>query len=126
MNVKTIILNAPNKDHKRILEKMGATEGVIPEREMAGKIARSLRSPSVMDYISLTREYWICEIAPAASFIGKSIAEIQLRKRYNINLPASRGVLMDQITMIPGGDFVVKDSEVSVAIEKEKDIQDLK
>ena len=33
---------------------------------------------------------------------------------------------MDQITMIPGGDFVVKDSEVSVVIGKEKDIQDLK
>ena len=41
-------------------------------------------------------------------------------------MPVSGEVLMDQITMIQGGDFVVKDSEVSVAIGKEKDIQDLK
>jgi trk system potassium uptake protein TrkA len=126
MNVRTIIVKAPNEDHKRILEKVGATEVVIPEREMAGKIARSLISPNVMDYLPLTREYTICEIAPPASFVGKSIAEIQLRKKYNIGLLASRDVLTDQITMIPGGDFVVKDSDILVVIGKEKDIQNLK
>lgn len=126
MNVRTIIVKAPNEDHKRILEKVGATEVVIPEREMAAKIARSLISPNVMDYIPLTREYTICEIAPPASFVGKSIAEIQLRKRYNIGLLASRDVLTDQISMIPGGDFVVKDSDILVVIGKEKDIQNLK
>ena len=82
MKVKTIIVKAPNEDHKRILEKVGATEVVIPEREMAAKIARSLISPNVMDYIPLTHEYTICEIAPPKSFIGRSIADIQLRKRY--------------------------------------------
>jgi len=126
MNVRTIIVKAPNEDHKRILEKVGATEVVIPEREMAAKIARSLISPNVMDYLPLTREYTICEIAPPASFVGKSIAEIQLRKKYNIGLLASRDVLTDQITMIPGGDFVVKDSDILVVIGKEKDIQNLK
>ena len=126
MNVKTIIVKAPNEDHKRILEKVGATEVVIPEREMAAKIARSLISPNVMDYIPLTREYTICEIAPPASFVGRSIAEIQLRKRYNIGLLASRDVLTDQISMIPGGDFVVRDSDILVVIGKEKDIQNLK
>ena len=126
MKVKTIIVKAPNEDHKRILEKVGATEVVIPEREMAAKIARSLISPNVMEYLPLTREYTICEIAPPASFVGKSIAEIQLRKRYNIGLLASRDVLTDQISMIPGGDFVVKDSDILVVIGKEKDIQNLK
>ena len=123
MNVKTIIVKAPNEDHQRILEKVGATEVVIPEREMAAKIARSLISPNVMDYIPLTREYTICEIAPPASFVGKSIAEIQLRKKYNIGLLASRDVLTDQISMIPGGDFVVKDSDILVVIGKEQDIR---
>jgi hypothetical protein len=109
-----------------ILEKAGATEVVIPEREMAAKIARSLISPNVLEYIPLTREYPICEVAPPASFVGKSIAEIQLRKRYNIGLLASRDVLTDQISMIPGGDCLVKDSDILVVIGKEKDIQDLK
>jgi trk system potassium uptake protein len=123
MKMKNIIVKAPNEDHKRILEKVGATEVVIPEREMAAKVARSLICPNVMDYIPLTDEYTICEIAAPASFIGKSIAEIQLRKSYNIGLLASRDVLTDEITMIPGGEFVVKDSDILVVIGKEKDIQ---
>jgi len=123
MHLKNIIVKAPNEDHKRILEKVGATEVVIPEREMAAKVARSLIYPNVIDYIPLTNEYTICEIAPPTSFIGRSIAEIQLRKKFNIGLLASRDVLTDEITMIPGGEFVVKDSDVLVVIGKEKDIQ---
>ena len=121
--LKNIIVKAPDEDHKRILEKVGATEVVIPEKEMAAKVARTLISPNVMDYIPLTHEYTICEIAPPTSFIGRSIAEIQLRRKFNIGLLASRDVLTDEITMIPGGEFVVKDSDVLVVIGKEKDIQ---
>jgi trk system potassium uptake protein len=121
--LKNIIVKAPDEDHKRILEKVGATEVVIPEKEMAAKVARTLISPNVMDYIPLTNEYTICEIAPPTSFIGRSIAEIQLRRKFNIGLLASRDVLTDEITMIPGGEFVVKDSDVLVVIGKEKDIQ---
>ena len=125
MNLRNIIVKAPNEDHKRILEKVGATEVVIPEREMAAKVARSLIFPNVMDYIPLTHEYTICEIAPPKSFIGRSIADIQLRKKFNIGLLASRDVLTDEITMIPGGEFVVKDSDILVVIGKEQDIQRL-
>jgi trk system potassium uptake protein len=123
MKLTNIIVKVPHEDHKRILEKVGATEVVTPEREMAAKVARSLICPKVMDYIRLTNEYTICEIAPPASSIGRSSAEIQLRKKHNIGLLASRDVLTDEITLIPGGEFVVKDSDVLVVIGKEKDIQ---
>ena len=71
MKVKHIIVKAPNEDHKHVLEKVGATEVIIPEREMADKVARSLISPNVLDYIPLSDEYTICEIAPPPSFMGK-------------------------------------------------------
>jgi trk system potassium uptake protein TrkA len=126
MNLKRIIVKAPNEDHKRILEKVGATEVIIPEKEMADKLAKSLISPNVLDYIPLTQEYTICEIAPPASFIGKTIGEIQLRRRYNIGVIATRDVLTDSIQMIPSADFVIKDSDILVVIGKEKDIQKIK
>jgi trk system potassium uptake protein TrkA len=126
MKVTRIIVKAPNEDHKRILEKVGATEVIIPEKEMANKLAKSLISPNVLDYIPLTQEYTICEIAPPASFIGKTIGEIQLRRRYNIGVIATRDVLTDSVQMIPSADFVIKDSDILVVIGKEKDIQDLK
>jgi len=126
LNVKEIIVKAPNEDHKRILEKVGATEVIIPEKEMAGKVAKSLISPNVLDYIPLSQDYTISEIAPPSSFLGKTIGELQLRKKHHIGVIASRDVLTDQIQMIPSADFVIKDSDILVVIGKEQDIQNLK
>src|SRR4030043_1145675 len=64
MKVKHIIVKAPNEDHKHVLEKVGATEVIIPEREMADKVAKSLISPNVLDYIPLSEDYTISEIVP--------------------------------------------------------------
>jgi trk system potassium uptake protein TrkA len=125
-NVKEIIVKVPNEDHKRILEKVGATEVIIPEKEMADKVAKSLISPNVLDYIPLSQDYTICEIAPPSSFLGKTIGELQLRKKHHIGVIASRDVLTDQIQMIPSADFVIKDSDILVVIGKEQDIQKLK
>jgi trk system potassium uptake protein TrkA len=126
LNVKRIIVKAPNEDHKRILQKVGATEVIIPEREMAGKVARSLISPNVIDYIPVSEDYNISEIAPPASFIGKSIAELNLRNRYHIEVIAIRDVLSDRITLVPQASFVIKDSDILVVIGKEPDIKKIK
>ncbi len=126
MKVKNIIVKAPNEDHKHVLEKVGATEVIIPEREMADKVARSLISPNVLDYIPLSDEYTICEIAPPTSFMGKTIAELHLRSRYHIEVIAVREMLPERLTMVPRADFVIKDSDVLVVIGKEKDVQKIK
>jgi len=126
MRVKNIIVKAPNEDHKRILEKVGATEVIIPEKEMASKVAKSLISPNVLDYLPLTRDYTICEIAPPPSFVGKTIGDIQLRKKHHIGVIATRDVLTDQVQMIPSADFMIKDSDILVVIGKEEDIRKLR
>ena len=71
MKVKTIIVKAPNEEHKLILEKIGATEVMIPEKEIAHKVAKSLISPNVLDYLPLSDDYMIFEMAPPNSFLGK-------------------------------------------------------
>jgi len=126
LNVKRIIVKAPNEDHKRILQKVGATEVIIPEREMAGKVAKSLISPNVIDYIPVSEDYNISEIAPPPSFIGKSIAELNLRNKYHIEVIAIRDVLSDKITLIPRATSVIKDSDILVIIGKEPDIKKIK
>jgi trk system potassium uptake protein TrkA len=126
LKVKNIIVKSPNEDHKRVLEKVGATEVVIPERAMADKVAKSLISPNVLDYIPLSEDYTICEMAPAASFMGKTIGELHLRSKYRIEVIAVREMLPERVTMVPRADFVIKDSDVLVVIGKEKDIQKIK
>jgi trk system potassium uptake protein TrkA len=126
LKVKTIIVKAPNEEHKLILEKVGATEVIIPEKVIADKVAKSLISPNVLDYLPLSDDYMIFEMAPPNSFLGKTIAQLQLRSRYHIEVIAIRDVLSDNLHMVPPADFVIKDGEVLVVVGKEKDIQKIK
>jgi trk system potassium uptake protein TrkA len=123
MKVKTIIVKAPNEDHKRVLEKIGATEVIIPEKEMADKIARSLISPNVLDYIPLSEDYTISEIVPPASFYGKSIGDLHLRAKFHVEVIAVKEMLPDRIRMVPRADFVIKDSDILVIIGKTADVE---
>ena len=126
MKVKHIIVKAPNEEHKHVLEKVGATEVIIPEKEMADKVAKSLISPNVLDYLPLSKDYTICELVPPASFMGKTIGDLHLRRKYHIEVIAVREILPDRLTMVPRADFIVKDSDVLVVIGKEEDIQKIK
>ncbi|PKN71666.1 MAG: potassium transporter TrkA [Deltaproteobacteria bacterium HGW-Deltaproteobacteria-12] len=124
--VKNIIVKAPNEEHKLILEKVGATDVIIPEMDVAKKIAKSLISPNVLDYIPLSEDYIISEIAPPNSFLGKTIRELGLRAKYHIEVIAVRDVISDSVQMVPQADFVIKDGEVLVVIGKEVDIRKIK
>jgi trk/ktr system potassium uptake protein len=126
LKIKTIIVKAPNEEHKMILEKVGATDVIIPEMDVAKKVSKSLISPNVMDYIPLSEDYMILEMAPPNSFLGKTLADLQLRGKYNIEVIAVRDVISDNIHMVPQADFVVKDGEVLVVIGKEADIRKIK
>lgn len=126
LNVKTIIVKAPSEDHKLILERVGATEVIIPEKDVAAKLAKSLRSPNVLDFLPLSDDYMIFEMAPPAGFLGKSIGELQLRSRYHIEVIAVRDVLTDRITMVPPAGYVLKDGEALVVVGKDRDVEKMK
>ncbi|MCE5264952.1 MAG: TrkA family potassium uptake protein [Deltaproteobacteria bacterium] len=125
MKVKKIIVKAPNEEHRLILEKIGATEVMIPEKEMARKVVKSLISPNVIDYLPLSDDYMISEVAPPNRFLGKSIAQLQLRSIHHIEVIAIRDVVCDKIHMVPGADFVIKDGDVLVVVGKENDIRQI-
>jgi trk system potassium uptake protein len=126
MKVRTIIVKAPNEEHKLILEKVGATEVMIPEKEIAHKVAKSLISPNMIDYLPLSDDYIISEIAPPNHFFGKSIAQLQLRSQHGINVIAIRDIISGKVQMVPGADFVVKDGDVLVVVGKEEEIRRIK
>lgn len=126
MKVRTIIVKAPNEEHKLILEKLGATEVIIPEKEMASRVAKSLISPNVLDYLPLADGYIVCEVAPPNSFLGKTLAELQLRSRYHIEVIGIRDILSDHMHMVPPANFVIKDGEALVVVAKETDVKKIK
>ena len=126
MRVREIIVKVPNEDYKRILLKVGASEAIIPEREIANKVARSIISPNVLEYLPISEDYTICELAPPTAFIGKSLAELDLRKRYQLQVIAIRDVLSESLQLVPRASSVIKDSDVLVIVGREEDIQKVK
>ena len=91
MNVKDlgvpyVIVKAKSRRHKEILLKMGADEVVLPEREMGQRIAKNLISGDLVDLISVDNDYSVVEMNVPKSWIGKNILELDLRKRYGINV----------------------------------------
>jgi trk system potassium uptake protein TrkA len=126
MKVREIIVKVPNEDYKRILLKVGASEAIIPEREMATKVARSIISPNILEYLPISEDYTICELAPPTAFIGKTLAELDLRKRYQLQVIAIRDVLSESLQLVPRASSVIKDSDVLVIIGREEDIQKVK
>jgi len=126
MKVKEIIVKVPNEDYKRILLKVGASEAIIPEREMANKVARSIISPNVLEYLPISEDYTIVELAPPSAFIGKSLADLDLRKKYNLQVIAIRDVLDNKMQLVPRASAIIKDSDVLVIIGKEDDIRKIK
>jgi len=126
LNVKRIVVKASNEDHGKILSKVGATEVIFPEKDMAIKVARSLSTPDVLDYIPMSGDYLIAEIAPLEAFVGRSLAELQLRSRYGITAIAIKELVPENFILVPPASFVIKDSDVLIVIGKRLDIQKLK
>jgi trk system potassium uptake protein TrkA len=126
LDIQNIYVKIISEDHGRVLEKIGAREIIFPERDLAKKVAQTLSSPNVIDYLPLTGEYDIVEIAPPKEFIGKTLAELRLRNKYNISILAIRGLVPESITMNPGGSFTVKDSDILIVLGKPDDIDKIK
>jgi len=121
-----IVVKATNEDHGRILSKVGATDVIYPEKDMAIKVARSLSTPDVLDYIPMSGDYIIAELAPIESFVGKTLAELKLRSRFNINVIAIKELVPDNFVLVPAADFVIKHSDVLVVIGRKEDVEKIK
>ena len=88
LGVETIIAKAVTPLHGRILERLGVTRVIYPERDMAIRVAHSLVVPNVTDYIELSKDFSIVELPAPADWAGKSLKELALRPRFGLTLIA--------------------------------------
>ena len=90
LNIPYIMCKAHDATHREILERLGADRVVIPEWEIADKLALGLTSAGVMEYIELSDQYGIVELEAPLGWVGKTIRELELRSRYGANILALR------------------------------------
>lgn len=126
LGAETIIVKATSRDHAKILLKVGATETIIPEREMAAKVAKSIAQPNLLDYLQLTDDFIVAEIEPPESFRGKSLAEIDLRKKYDVQAIAIRQGEHGRIDFVPGGLYKIGHDDILVVVGRNTSIEKLR
>jgi potassium uptake protein ktrA len=88
LGLKNIICKAVNHTQGRVLEKIGATQVVFPEESMGEKIAFSVLRPTIVEYFKFSEDYFIYEVKIPNSYVDKSLSELNLRHKYEINILA--------------------------------------
>ena len=103
LNVPFIVCKAHDSTHRQVMEKLGADRVVIPEYEFAGRLARSLVSHNVLDYIELSK-----------SWVGKTIKELNVRAKLGVNIIAIKNGEVTNVS--PGADYTLAEGDVLAVI----------
>jgi trk system potassium uptake protein TrkA len=118
-----VVARAVNEDHGKILEALGVDQVVYPERDMALRIAEKLSHSNLLDFIPVGEGFSIVEVAPPASFVGKTLAALQVRQRFNVHVIAVQDVLTSKVSVVPPPDAVIRDSDVLVVLGATADLE---
>lgn len=114
LGVKHIVAKAQNPAHAKVLYKIGANRVVFPEKEMGVKVAKSLVSSNVLDLIDLAPDVSILEIKMRDEWIGKSLVEINMRRKHQISVIAIKSV--DEVDINFEPDRILLKDDVLIVI----------
>lgn len=134
IGIKEIVCKAVNQDHRKVLEKIGATKVIQPEKEMGVRVANSLISTSVIEHIEISEESSIVELIPPKEFIGKSLREIDVRAKYGVNViavkrripSASKKGEEEIVNVSPKAEDIIKKGDILVVLGENENIEKLK
>lgn len=114
LGVPYVVCKAHDETHRRVLEKLGVDRVVIPEYEFADRLARSLSTSNVLDYIELSDDYGIIEVPAPEKWIEKSLKELDIRAKWGINIIAVKQG--GRISTFPAGDYRFCTGDVIVVL----------
>lgn len=114
LGIGRVICKAQDETHRQVLKKLGADQVVIPEKENAQRLAKSLASRNVLDYIELSADYGIIDVPAPAAWQNKSLIELNVRAKLGVNILAIRRE--GEITVSPAADYRILPGDVLVVL----------
>lgn len=114
LGVAYVVCKAHDETHREVLKKLGADRVVIPEKEQASRLAKSLASHNVLDYIELSDDYGIIDVPAPAVWTDKSLIELNVRAKLGVNILAIKRE--GGITVSPSADFRIQKGDILVIL----------
>ena len=114
LGVPYIVCKAHDDTHRQVLLKLGADRVVIPEKENAARLAKSLSSHNVLDYIELSEDYGIIDLPAPMPWHNKSLIELNVRAKLGVNILAVKRE--GAITVSPSADFRIEQGDIMVVL----------
>lgn len=123
MGARTVISLAARTVQAKFLLRNGADEVIYPERDSAIRVAKRCSSDSIFDYIELSKHHSIYEIKVAKAWIGKSLRELNIRAKLNINVVGIKDDDENNFNIDP--DYKFKEGDHVYALAHNEEIKDL-
>lgn len=121
--IPCVIAEAYDNSQGKVLKKVGVDRIIYSEQEMGVHLANNLAFDHFIDTVELSSEYTIAEIQTPASWVGKSLIELNLRKKYDVNVIAHKRNNETDIT--PIADMPLLKDDVLVILGKNNTIKKL-
>jgi trk system potassium uptake protein len=112
MGVPFVVARAISNLHARVLQRIGADRIIEPEKDMGAQVARTMASPSIIDYVDLGGDEALIEAEVPEEWVGKSLSELHLARKSGVTVLAVKprgeaGTIPDAGTVFGEGDVIV-------------------
>lgn len=118
-----VVAKAASEQQAKVLEKVGADVVVRPERDMGIRIAHTLASPGVLDYLELSPTFSIEELSVSGRMAGQTLGQLDLKARYGVSILLIRRD--SQLLISPSADTVLRDGDVLVVVGENRSLSRL-
>lgn len=122
LGVQEIYAKVISLDHARVMTKMGVTETIFPERESALRLATRMSSRGILNYVKLGGDFSIQEMAVPQKWIGRTLRDLQLPRRYRISVVAVHDMLRDEMSPVPDPETRLTESDTLLVAGKDADL----
>jgi len=142
MGVPRVISRASTEIQRRILTRVGADDVVLPEEEMADRLASQLVNPNIVEALTLSEGHSLVQIKAPKAWHNKTLGDIDLRRKYEVNLVAIRRPVEpsekeggkggdeaspaeEQVLDLPMAHTVIREGDILVLVGETENLQNL-
>jgi len=122
LGVREVYVKVISSDHARVMDKIGATETVFPERESALLLGKRISHRGILNYVRLGEGFSVQEMAVPDAWVGRSLRELELPRTFRIAVIAVHDILSGKMIPIPEPDAPLKESDTLLVAGADADL----